>query len=167
MGEGNHARVVQMEAAEGAAILYDARLWHRQCAELNTSGHDRIALLSALTPGWVPPMIATDDVYRQLREDTGLRSTLDARELAEAQKLFSRDGTDGGDGDGAAIGAGAGDGGSGAAVFRSQPPASLELQVRRVVDEPPTQVTFSGFTWQPANFTIRPSSQNSGTKEPS
>lgn len=57
MGEGEHRDVRQMLAPAGAAIIYDARTWHRGCDELNVSGRDRIALLNAVAPGWVLPMI--------------------------------------------------------------------------------------------------------------
>lgn len=48
---------VQIEAPAGSAILYDARTWHRQCPELNVSGRDRIAVLNAVAPSWVVPML--------------------------------------------------------------------------------------------------------------
>lgn len=57
MGVGVHQDVRQMEAPAGAAVLYDSRTWHRGCHELNVSGRDRIALLNAVTPSWVRPMM--------------------------------------------------------------------------------------------------------------
>lgn len=56
-GDGIHAEVRQLQAPAGAALLYDARTWHRACHELNVSGRDRIALLNAVAPSWVQPMI--------------------------------------------------------------------------------------------------------------
>eukprot|EP00747_Dinoflagellata_sp_TGD_P056426 gnl/TRDRNA2_/TRDRNA2_150081_c1_seq1.p1 gnl/TRDRNA2_/TRDRNA2_150081_c1~~gnl/TRDRNA2_/TRDRNA2_150081_c1_seq1.p1 ORF type:complete len:349 (-),score=25.84 gnl/TRDRNA2_/TRDRNA2_150081_c1_seq1:77-988(-) len=49
---------VQFTAPPGAAIMYDAKTWHRQCPELNRSGKDRIAILNAVSPAWVVPMLS-------------------------------------------------------------------------------------------------------------
>ncbi len=57
MGEGIHAEVQQMEAPAGAALIYDARTWHRACDELNVSGQQRVAVLNAVTPAWIKPMM--------------------------------------------------------------------------------------------------------------
>jgi len=57
MGEGQHKDVRQLLAPAGAALIYDARTWHRACHELNESGKDRIALLNAVAPAWVLPML--------------------------------------------------------------------------------------------------------------
>jgi ectoine hydroxylase-related dioxygenase (phytanoyl-CoA dioxygenase family) len=57
MGEGLHKDVKQMIAPAGAALIYDARTWHRACDELNISGQDRVGLLNAVAPTWVLPMM--------------------------------------------------------------------------------------------------------------
>ncbi len=53
MGEGLHRDVAQMTAPAGAALVYDARMWHRACDELNSSDEDRFAILNAVAPNWV------------------------------------------------------------------------------------------------------------------
>lgn len=57
MGEGVHKNVQQFIAPAGAALIYDSRTWHRACYELNLSGKDRMAVLNAVTPSWVRPMM--------------------------------------------------------------------------------------------------------------
>ena len=47
----------QMCAAAGSVILYDSKTWHRAASERNVSGSDRIAILNAVTPRFVVPMI--------------------------------------------------------------------------------------------------------------
>lgn len=46
-----------MCAAAGSVILYDSKTWHRAASERNVSGSDRIAILNAVTPRFVVPMI--------------------------------------------------------------------------------------------------------------
>jgi len=55
-GEGLYENVQQMEAPAGAAVLYDARMWHRACPEQNVSGHDRLALLNAVNLSYQKPL---------------------------------------------------------------------------------------------------------------
>ena len=57
MGTPPHETVAQMVAPEGAALIYDSRIWHRACPELNVSGMDRLAILNAVCPNWVRPMV--------------------------------------------------------------------------------------------------------------
>ena len=57
MGHGQHAQVRQWLAPAGAGLIYDSRMWHRACHELNTSGRDRIAILNAVAPAHVRPML--------------------------------------------------------------------------------------------------------------
>jgi len=57
MGKGVHKDVEQMTAPSGSALVYDSRTWHRACDELNVSGEDRVAILNAVTPSWVLPMV--------------------------------------------------------------------------------------------------------------
>jgi len=57
MGKGTHQDVIQFEAPAGAGIIYDSRMWHRACPELNVSGKDRLAILHAVAPDWVVPML--------------------------------------------------------------------------------------------------------------
>ena len=53
-GRGKDRRAEQLEGPPGTAILYDARTWHRQHA--NLSDKPRTALLFVYTPRWVLPM---------------------------------------------------------------------------------------------------------------
>ena len=57
MGTPPHETVAQMVAPEGAALIYDSRIWLRACPELNVSGMDRLAILNAVCPNWVRPMV--------------------------------------------------------------------------------------------------------------
>ena len=57
MGTPPHENVEQMVAPAGAALIYDSRTWHRACVELNESGEDRLAILNAVCPRWVRPMV--------------------------------------------------------------------------------------------------------------
>ena len=57
MGVAPHEEVSQMTAPAGSALIYDARTWHRACVELNTSGQNRLAILNAVSPSWVRPMV--------------------------------------------------------------------------------------------------------------
>ncbi len=86
MGVGVHKDVRQMEASAGAALLYDSRTWHRGCHELNVSGQDRIALLNAVTPSWVRPMMDKHSVSREyLASD--IPDALNARERRDVHRL--------------------------------------------------------------------------------
>ena len=53
-GRGKDRRAEQLEGPPGTAILYDARTWHRQHA--NLSDKPRTALLFVYTPRWILPM---------------------------------------------------------------------------------------------------------------
>ena len=86
VGEGLHRNVRQMTAPAGAALLYDARTWHRACHELNVSGRDRIALLNAVAPAWVLPMIDKDPVAQKYLE-SNVRNLLSDREAGDIQRL--------------------------------------------------------------------------------
>ena len=57
MGHGQHAEVRQWLAPAGSGLIYDSRMWHRACHELNTSGRDRLAILNAVAPAYVRPML--------------------------------------------------------------------------------------------------------------
>ena len=57
MGQGQHAGVRQWLAAAGSGLIYDSRMWHRACNELNTSGRARLAVLNAVAPAFVRPMM--------------------------------------------------------------------------------------------------------------
>ena len=86
MGQGVHKDVKQMTASAGAALIYDARTWHRACHELNVSGKDRVAFLNAVAPAWVRPM--TDKTF--LVEDykqSEVPSLLTEREKGEIDRL--------------------------------------------------------------------------------
>ena len=90
MGEGEYKDVVQIEAPAGAAVLYDARTWHRACHELNVSGHDRIALLNAVSPAWIRPMMDKTWLLDKF-EATPVAQALDARTREEIRKMCLRD----------------------------------------------------------------------------
>lgn len=47
----------QMCAPAGSVIMYDSKTWHRAPPERNVSGEDRIAILNAVTPRYIVPMI--------------------------------------------------------------------------------------------------------------
>ena len=86
MGHGQHAEVRQWLAPAGAGLIYDARMWHRACYELNTSGRDRLAILNAVAPAFVPPMMDK----RPLAEafpDSPVAGVLNARERMEVERL--------------------------------------------------------------------------------
>ena len=57
MGHGQHAGVRQWLAPAGSGLIYDSRMWHRACHELNASGQDRIAILNAVAPSYIRPMM--------------------------------------------------------------------------------------------------------------
>jgi ectoine hydroxylase-related dioxygenase (phytanoyl-CoA dioxygenase family) len=86
MGEGIHSKVRQMEASAGSALIYDARTWHRACHELNVSGCDRIALLNAVTPAWVRPMIDKTPIAARYRESE-VASCLSERVAGDIERL--------------------------------------------------------------------------------
>ena len=56
-GEGFFKDVYQVTAPAGAAFIYDARLWHRACPELNRTDSWRVAILNCVLPSWVVPML--------------------------------------------------------------------------------------------------------------
>ena len=75
-----------MLAPAGAALIYDARMWHRACYELNVSGRNRLAVLNAVTPAYVPPMLpkgALADTYLA----GPVPAQLSAREAREIEAL--------------------------------------------------------------------------------
>jgi ectoine hydroxylase-related dioxygenase (phytanoyl-CoA dioxygenase family) len=86
MGEGVHKDVSQMEAPAGAALIYDARMWHRSCDELNVSGEDRVAVLNAVAPAWVLPMIDRSKVADAYRL-SDVPSALSEREAQDIERL--------------------------------------------------------------------------------
>ncbi len=86
MGEGQHKDVTQIVAPAGAAALYDSRTWHRRCDELNVSGEDRIAILNAVTPSWVLPMMDKSPVGdRYIASD--IPGEITQREREEIERL--------------------------------------------------------------------------------
>lgn len=86
MGHGRHARVRQWLAPAGAGLIYDARMWHRACNELNASGRDRAAILNAVAPAWVGPMMDKRWLARAFPASPAARG-LTARERAEIERL--------------------------------------------------------------------------------
>jgi ectoine hydroxylase-related dioxygenase (phytanoyl-CoA dioxygenase family) len=85
-GVGAHKDVQQMLAPPGAALLYDSRTWHRACHELNLSGRDRIAILNAVAPAWVTPMIDKTPV-KERYQASEIPESLTIRERAEIALL--------------------------------------------------------------------------------
>ncbi|MAV27146.1 MAG: hypothetical protein CMQ05_13700 [Gammaproteobacteria bacterium] len=86
MGKGVHKDVVQMTAPSGSALVYDSRTWHRACDELNVSGEDRVAILNAVTPSWVLPMVDKSQSARTYRSaDTN--ASLTTREQKDIRRL--------------------------------------------------------------------------------
>lgn len=86
MGTGLHRDVRQVVAPAGAAVIYDARTWHRACYELNVSGHDRIAILNAVAPAWVVPMIDKQPITEAYRT-APVPALLNQRERDELERL--------------------------------------------------------------------------------
>ena len=86
MGHGPHAEVRQWLAPAGAAIIYDARIWHRACHELNTSGRDRIAILNAVAPSYIRPMMDKRTLGKAFPRSPVGRG-LNQRERAEIERL--------------------------------------------------------------------------------
>lgn len=86
MGEGVHKDVRQMLAPAGSALVYDSRTWHRACDELNVSGEHRVAILNAIAPNWVIPMVDKRRGSRSYRRsDTA--DSLKPREFADIERL--------------------------------------------------------------------------------
>ncbi len=63
-GQGKDRHAEQLEGPPGTAILYDARTWHRQHA--NLSDKPRTALLFVYTPRWVLPMGDQAQLYADM-----------------------------------------------------------------------------------------------------
>ena len=89
MGHGLHAGVRQWLAPAGAAIIYDARMWHRACNELNASGRDRSAILNAVAPSWVRPMMDKTALAGAF-PGSPAADGLSERERAEIERLCRR-----------------------------------------------------------------------------
>jgi len=86
VGKGLHKDVKQIVAPAGAAVLYDARTWHRACHELNVSGKDRIALLNAVAPAWVLPMMDKEPIAK-IYPDSETPAQLTERERDDINRL--------------------------------------------------------------------------------
>ncbi len=86
MGEPPHQDVEQILAPAGAAIIYDARTWHRACYELNVSGDNRLAILNAVAPSYVPPMLDKRAVGESYSAGA-VPARLSARERREIERL--------------------------------------------------------------------------------
>lgn len=83
----------QMCAPAGSIIMYDSKTWHRAPPERNVSGQDRIAILNAVTPRYIVPMIdmATDlENTVQASKAEGWEQYLTARERREMDAMLSR-----------------------------------------------------------------------------
>ena len=86
MGEGRHAEVRQWLAPAGSGLIYDARMWHRACYELNVSGHDRLAILNAVAPAFVRPMMDKRPLAKAFL-DSPVARALTGRERMEIERL--------------------------------------------------------------------------------
>ena len=86
MGEGVHKDVRQMLAPAGSALVYDSRTWHRACDELNVSGEHRVAILNAVAPNWVIPMVDKRGGSRSYRRSE-TAAQLNDRERADIERL--------------------------------------------------------------------------------
>eukprot|EP01043_Picozoa_sp_COSAG02_P086341 COSAG02_NODE_23807_length_707_cov_1.509868_1_plen_84_part_00 len=73
--------------------MYDSKTWHRAPPERNVSGADRIAILNAVTPRYIVPMI---DMAKELEntvqasQSDDWASYLTARERREMDMMLSR-----------------------------------------------------------------------------
>ena len=86
MGEGVHTDTRQWIAPAGAAVIYDSRMWHRACHELNESGLDRTAILNAVSPAYVQPMMNKSDLGRRYA-DSPVAASLTHRENQDIDRL--------------------------------------------------------------------------------
>ena len=83
----------QMCAPAGSVIMYDSKTWHRAPPERNVSGADRIAILNAVTPRYIVPMI---DMAKDLENAVQASKAgewekyLTARERREMDAMLSR-----------------------------------------------------------------------------
>ena len=89
MGEGIHKDVKQWIAPAGSAVIYDSRMWHRACHELNVSGLDRIAVLNAVSPAYVQPMMNKSHLGRQYPKSP-VAAVLTERENIDIDRLCCR-----------------------------------------------------------------------------
>ena len=86
IGEGVHRDVVHVEAPAGSAFIYDSRLWHRLAPETNISGKDRAAILCAVTPAWVIPMLERS-AFDKAFENSLSKSVLSKRDIRVVEKM--------------------------------------------------------------------------------
>ena len=77
-------------APAGAALVYDSRIWHRRCDELNTSGRDRMAILNAFAQSWVPPMWEKESIGR-LYKRSDVPDMLTKRQRRDIDRLCNRE----------------------------------------------------------------------------
>ena len=89
MGQGRHAGVRQWLAPAGAAIIYDARTWHRACNELNASRRNRIAILNAVAPSYIRPMMDKSALGKAF-PGSPVAGSLTDRERTEIKRLCCR-----------------------------------------------------------------------------
>lgn len=86
MGQGQHAEVRQWVAPAGAGLIYDSRMWHRACHELNASGRDRIAILNAVAPSYIRPMMNKSALARAFPASP-VAGKLTEREREDVERL--------------------------------------------------------------------------------
>eukprot|EP01052_Picozoa_sp_SAG31_P039143 SAG31_NODE_5367_length_2583_cov_3.060386_3_plen_126_part_00 len=83
----------QMCAPAGSVIMYDSKTWHRAPPERNRSGADRIAILNAVTPRFIVPMIdMAKDLENAVQASNvkGWSKYLTVRERREMDAMLSR-----------------------------------------------------------------------------
>jgi hypothetical protein len=88
MGTGAHKDVVQVHAPAGSAFIYDSKMWHRAAPELNESGADRVAILHAVTPSWIMPMMLRSNELERFQASP-VREKLTKRELDDADAMLA------------------------------------------------------------------------------
>jgi hypothetical protein len=78
--------VKQVTAPAGAAFIYDARLWHRACPELNHTESWRIAILNCVLPRWITPMLPREEGAEQFMTSHS-RAVLSPREVRDVEAM--------------------------------------------------------------------------------
>ena len=78
--------VYQVTAPAGAAFIYDARLWHRACPELNHTESWRVAILNYVLPTWVTPMLPREEGAEMFMSSLS-REVLSPREVRDVEAM--------------------------------------------------------------------------------
>jgi hypothetical protein len=78
--------VHQVTAPAGAAFIYDARLWHRACPELNHTESWRVAILNCVLPRWITPMLPREQ-GAEMFMSSHAREVLSPREVRDVEAM--------------------------------------------------------------------------------